>query len=216
MISEHWFRQWLDGVRQQAITWRNVNSDICHHMASLGHSEYLSGDGCCWSGIPAPRHQRPQCLSTPIHRLGFFVCLSQRRLRPWEVEISTQNFDLITRHFDILLRHFELVNRLFGPWNPALSFDNSNSGRIPLFRYVLSLVIFLYETQLNYYWRCYINNSGRPNRICHQRHIWDSLPQRHTANSLSLGKCVFYYKFVNFKHILVIHLWSIQINITLE
>ena len=36
MISQHWFRWWLGGVRQQAITWASVDPDICSHMASLG------------------------------------------------------------------------------------------------------------------------------------------------------------------------------------
>ena len=39
MISQHWFRYWLGAVRQQAITWTNVDQDPCHHMASLGHNE---------------------------------------------------------------------------------------------------------------------------------------------------------------------------------
>ena len=39
MISQHWVRQWLGAVRQQATAWANVDSDLCHHMASLGHNE---------------------------------------------------------------------------------------------------------------------------------------------------------------------------------
>ena len=39
MISQHWFRQWLGAIRQQAITWTNVDPDIFHHMASPGHNE---------------------------------------------------------------------------------------------------------------------------------------------------------------------------------
>ena len=27
--------------RQQAITWANVDQDLCRHMASLGHNELL-------------------------------------------------------------------------------------------------------------------------------------------------------------------------------
>ena len=41
MISQHWFRSWLGVVRQQAITWANVDSDLCRHMASLGPSELI-------------------------------------------------------------------------------------------------------------------------------------------------------------------------------
>ena len=43
MISQYWFRLWLGVVRQQAITWANVDPDLCHHMASLGHNELQNG-----------------------------------------------------------------------------------------------------------------------------------------------------------------------------
>ena len=40
MISiQHWFRLWLDAVKQQAITWANVDQDVCHHVASLEGNE---------------------------------------------------------------------------------------------------------------------------------------------------------------------------------
>ena len=39
MISQHWFRWWLGAVRQQAITWTNVDPDLCRHMVSLGQNE---------------------------------------------------------------------------------------------------------------------------------------------------------------------------------
>ena len=49
MISQHWFRQWLGAVRQQAITWANVDPDLWRQMASLGHNElkrhHLTGIG---------------------------------------------------------------------------------------------------------------------------------------------------------------------------
>ena len=34
-------QEWLGVVRQQAITWANVDPDLCHHTASPGHNE-------CW------------------------------------------------------------------------------------------------------------------------------------------------------------------------
>ena len=43
MISQHWFRWWLGAVRQQAITWANVDPDLCCQMASLGLSELMCG-----------------------------------------------------------------------------------------------------------------------------------------------------------------------------
>ena len=39
IISQNWVRQWLGTVRQQAITWANVDSDLCRHMASLRVNE---------------------------------------------------------------------------------------------------------------------------------------------------------------------------------
>ena len=39
MISQHWFRWWLDAVRQQAITWTNVDVDPWCHIASIGNNE---------------------------------------------------------------------------------------------------------------------------------------------------------------------------------
>ena len=30
-------------IRQQAITWANVDPDLCHHMVSLGHNELIHG-----------------------------------------------------------------------------------------------------------------------------------------------------------------------------
>ena len=35
MLRQYWFRQWLSAVRQQAITWANVYSDLYCHMESL-------------------------------------------------------------------------------------------------------------------------------------------------------------------------------------
>ena len=39
MISQHWFRWWLGAVRHQAITWANVDPEICRSISSLGHNE---------------------------------------------------------------------------------------------------------------------------------------------------------------------------------
>ena len=37
--SQHWFSWWLIAVKQQTITWANVDLDLSRHMVSLGHSE---------------------------------------------------------------------------------------------------------------------------------------------------------------------------------
>ena len=36
IINQHWFRWWLGAIRHQAITWTNVDPDLCPHMVSLG------------------------------------------------------------------------------------------------------------------------------------------------------------------------------------
>ena len=38
-------QEWLGAVRQQAITWANVDPDLCRHMASLGHNELITSSG---------------------------------------------------------------------------------------------------------------------------------------------------------------------------
>ena len=39
MISQHWFREWLGAVRQQAIYWTSVDPDLCGHVLLISHSE---------------------------------------------------------------------------------------------------------------------------------------------------------------------------------
>ena len=40
MISQRWFREWFGAIMQQAITWANVDPELCHHIAALGHNEW--------------------------------------------------------------------------------------------------------------------------------------------------------------------------------
>ena len=47
-ISQNWFRQWLGAIRQQVITWANVDPDLRHHMASLGHNELTGQTQIQW------------------------------------------------------------------------------------------------------------------------------------------------------------------------
>ena len=39
--SRHWFRYWLGVIRHQAITWANVDPNLCRHIPSLGHNEWV-------------------------------------------------------------------------------------------------------------------------------------------------------------------------------
>ena len=38
MISWICFWYWLDAVKQEAIAWADDDSELCYHMASLGHN----------------------------------------------------------------------------------------------------------------------------------------------------------------------------------
>ena len=51
VISQHWFRKWLDAVRQQAIAWANVNPDQCRCMASISHTNLKKEQfmACFWT-----------------------------------------------------------------------------------------------------------------------------------------------------------------------
>ena len=51
-------------IRQQATTWANVDPDLCHHMASLGHNE-LNSHNHSWT-----RHGHLDFTYTPQHMSG--------------------------------------------------------------------------------------------------------------------------------------------------
>ena len=38
---QEWFMQWLCAIRQQAITWADVDPHLCHPIASLDHNELI-------------------------------------------------------------------------------------------------------------------------------------------------------------------------------
>ena len=59
MVNQHWFRQWLGAVRQQAITWANVDPDLCCHMASLGHHELTLVQQMAWCHQATSHHLSP-------------------------------------------------------------------------------------------------------------------------------------------------------------
>ena len=70
LISQHWFRQWLGAVRQQAITWTSVDQDLQRHMASLGPNELsqwelviqeIFGDLCANHDGPTQSNDDTQC-----------------------------------------------------------------------------------------------------------------------------------------------------------
>ena len=67
MISQHWFRQWLGAVRQQAITWTSVDQDLQRHMASFGPSELT------WWALRYPALCTISCMLYNIQPLYYII-----------------------------------------------------------------------------------------------------------------------------------------------
>ena len=38
--TQYWFSYWLASTKQQAITWANLDPDLCHHMVSLSRNDF--------------------------------------------------------------------------------------------------------------------------------------------------------------------------------
>ena len=55
-ISKHWFRLWPGVVRQQAITWNNVDPDLCYHVVTTPQWVQQLSIKCCLSRFLL-RHQ---------------------------------------------------------------------------------------------------------------------------------------------------------------
>ena len=76
MISQPWFRLWLCAVRQQALTWANVDSDSSHHTALPGHN--ASNIASLTSDLSLPDQYLNFAISamffSPVH-----FCVSFRR-----------------------------------------------------------------------------------------------------------------------------------------
>ena len=85
MVSQHWFRWWLGAIRHQAITWTNVHTFLCHHMASLGHNEL----------------HKTQIQSEPLECLSLFNSLSPGR---W-----SSNFDNVITLMTLIIQNTHAV-----------------------------------------------------------------------------------------------------------
>ena len=62
MRNQHWFRLWLGAIRQQAITWSNVDPVLCGHKMSPGHNELTA------YFVTLPLGSRPGTVS--LHNAG--------------------------------------------------------------------------------------------------------------------------------------------------
>ena len=121
MISQHWFRWswwWLGVIRQQAITWANVDPDLCHHMMShsLGHKHHeltLS-----WTHIFAgacPKLSHCQVTMTPTKLQHMYEWMNGRRLHTKSTFNLSHTHQRIRGKIYIIFKHWPLgvFNRSF-------------------------------------------------------------------------------------------------------
>ena len=98
MIGQHWFRQWLGAVRQQAITWTNVDLDPCRHMASIGYKELINN--WLWPSDAIWRHRPvsimaqviPVYLWAPSHYLSSTSVQFHRKCARYVGKIIIRNY----------------------------------------------------------------------------------------------------------------------------
>ena len=92
VISQHKFKLWLGAIRQQAITWANVDADLCYHMSSQGPNGWTSwefpGNLCVswdsldnmWGMILLTPWIRPNLKTTWLRSLLLYCMLEEQRV----------------------------------------------------------------------------------------------------------------------------------------
>ena len=92
MINQHWFRQWLGAVRQQAIPWPNADQDLCCNLASRGHNDITESE----------------CSSS------WHICRDFRCTQRWKILQCTDRSVLVS-YIIIFVLH-SLFTNLFNDW----------------------------------------------------------------------------------------------------
>ena len=59
---------------QQAITWEYADSDVCHHMESLGHNELIT-----------------HCNADECYELQIYIYLSLKTCHTWAVKLTAKH-----------------------------------------------------------------------------------------------------------------------------
>ena len=112
MINQHWFRKWLGAIRQQAITWSNVDLVPCRHMASSGHNELKSIPFTHNYWIMWNRALRPTVQHTHLYLINWLI----KGCAEWNVEegyVSDNIYGLLTHcEMDIHSTHWDHVIHL--------------------------------------------------------------------------------------------------------
>ena len=119
MISQYWLRRWLGAVRQQAITWANVDPDLCHLIMSLGHNELN-----CWEILNPSvtlyiltQLERPeQLIPHPAICLSNYTELDLSLQRGWLPGYLVWNYNVwwaSLKHGPTLKRKCHFFNKIF-------------------------------------------------------------------------------------------------------
>ena len=102
MIYPHWFTEWLGAVRQQFISYANVDADLCHHMTLQDHHSMKPRDAYM------RRQPRTSLVQMACRLLGdkplSDSVLEYCQLNPWEQ--TSVKFASKFKHF-----HFVCENR---------------------------------------------------------------------------------------------------------
>ena len=117
MASQYLFIWWLGAVRQQVITWTNVDQVLWHHIASLRHNYIMTSSNGNIFRVTGPLcgeftgpgefpTQRPVTRSFDV----FFDLRLNKRLskQPWGWWFETPSWSL-WRHYNELRSHYSEV-----------------------------------------------------------------------------------------------------------
>ena len=77
MRNQLWFRLWLGVIKQQAVTWNTVDSDLCRSMTSPGHNELNFQKLCLAKWMAFGQDMYEFCLShflTSVQLLVGYLC----------------------------------------------------------------------------------------------------------------------------------------------
>ena len=102
--SQHWSRQWLGAVRQQAIASPNVDPDLCHRMSLLGHVSNHQQLAGLFNHLLSQHHRKHQ-----IRILSFLLGESRSPVdSPQKGPVTLKTFpnhDIIMANIPLCLNH---------------------------------------------------------------------------------------------------------------
>ena len=111
--SQHWFGKWFGVIRQQAITWTNVDQVIWRNMASRGRYDY---EQVSWTSFKIPQWEELTKCNFPRDRRNIWqniVDISQTWLWGWFPKSPTIFSRVLCYDFNATCIFLSLT---FDPW----------------------------------------------------------------------------------------------------